>query len=235
MAFTVSTASYRTWIEEYLEEPHKRKLALGALDAFERLENAASISADDLVPIVEAASCHFVRVWEIGADLLNRLAVHHQAAQDAIRNMLGDRKAEVRFHAIVALLGWSELPAAFTGSLIRLGLRDKSHQVRGKAAEAACRLGLTGLIRELEASLKDEKHPIARQSLELAVALLRDGYLLQRTGGKLTNVWVKRERGRGWCISVPITDDDLRRGRLSAIIAGAKAMPPRPQISSGVT
>src|SRR6516225_9712128 len=89
MAFTVSTASYRTWIEEYLEEPHKRKLALGALDAFERLENAASISADDLVPIVEAASCHFVRVWEIGADLLNRLAVHHQAAQDAIRNMLG--------------------------------------------------------------------------------------------------------------------------------------------------
>ena len=122
-----------------------------------------------------------------------------------------------------------------TGSLIRLGLRDKSHQVRGKAAEAACRLGLTDLIRELEASLKEEKHPIARQSLELAVALLRDGYLLQRTGGKLTNVWVKRERDRGYCISVPITDDDLRNGRLSAIIAGAKAMPPRPQIGSGAT
>jgi HEAT repeat protein len=195
-----------------------------ALDAFERIENAASISADEIAPIVDAARCRFVRVWEIGADLLNRLAVRHEKARNAIVKMLRDRKAEVRFQAI-ALLGLSRLPASFAASLIQMGLHDRSHQVRGKVAEAACQFALTDLIADLEASLIAERHAIARQSLEFAVALLRDGYLLQRTGGKLTNVWVRRERNRGWCISVPITDDDLRTGKLDTIIARAKAMP----------
>jgi hypothetical protein len=224
MLVTVSTACYRTWLNEYLGEPQMRQLASEALDAFERIEDAASISADEIVPIVDAASCRFVRVWEIGADLLKRLAVRHQAAQNAISRMLHDRNAGIRFQA-VALLGLSRLPRPFAASLIRLGLRDRSHQVRGKVAEAACQLGLTELIAELEASLTEEKHPIARQSLEFAVALLRDGYLLQRTRGKLTNIWVRRERNRGWCISVPITDDDLHSGKLETIIASAKAMP----------
>jgi hypothetical protein len=224
MLVVVSTTSYRTWIDEYLDEPQKRQLALEALDAFERIENAASISIDEIAPIVDAASCRFVRVWEIGADLLNRLAVRHEEARNAIIRMLRNRKAAVRFQAI-ALLGLSKLPGPFAASLIQLGLCDRSHQVRGKVAEAACQLGLTHLIADLEASLATETHAIALQSLEFAVALLRDGYFLQRTGDKLTNVWVRREGNRGWCISVPITDDDLRSGKLDDIIAKAKAMP----------
>ena len=224
MLVTVSIESYRTWIDEYLDEPRKRLLALEALDAFERIENTASISPDEIAPIVDAARCHFVRVWEIGADLLNRLAAQHEEARNAIVKMLHDRKVAVRFQAI-ALLGLSKLPGPFVTSLIQLGLRDRSHQIRGKVAEAACQLGLTGLIADLEASLATENNAIALQSLEFAVALLQDGYLLQRTGGKLTNIWVRRERNRGWCISVPISDDDFRAGKLDTIIARAKAMP----------
>jgi hypothetical protein len=215
--------SYRTWIDEYLVEPQKRKLALGALDAFERLENATSISNSEIVPILEAAECRFVRVWEIGAHLLSKLAAKHSAAQEALLIMLRNRKAEVRFQSI-ALLGGSSIPPSFAAHLIRLALRDKSYQVRGKVAEAACQLGLTEMLPDLQESLDAEKHPIARQALEFAVALLRDGYLLQRHGGKLTNVWVRREREHGYAISVPITDDDLKAGKLDSIIADAKAM-----------
>jgi HEAT repeat protein len=196
MTVLASIASYRTWIDEYLEEPHKRRLALEALDAFERLENATRVSANQIVPILDAAKCRFVRVWEIGADSLNRLAVRHPSAQDALGIMLRDRNADVRFQAI-ALLGISSLPQSFAESLVRIGLNDKSYQVRGKVAEAACQLGLRALVPQLKESLNVEKHAIARQSLEFAIALLRDGFLLQRTDGKLTNVWVKRERGRG--------------------------------------
>lgn len=222
MTFIVSIASYRTWVDEYLAEPPKRRLATEALDAFERVENATKVSANQIVPILDAAKCRFVRVWEIGADLLNRLAVRHPAAQDALGIMLCDRKSEVRFQAI-ALLGISSLPELFVQGLIRIGLNDKSYQVRGKVAEAACQLGLKSLLPELQESLEVEKHATARHSLEFAVALLRDGFLLQRTDGKVTNVWVKRDRGSGWYISVPITDDDLRSGRLAAIITDAKS------------
>jgi hypothetical protein len=221
MLVTVSIASYRTWINEYLGEPERRHLASAALDAYERIEDSANLSAEELGPIVDAATCRFVRVWEIGADLLNRLAVRHHAAQNAIRRMLHDRKADVRFHAI-ALLGSSPLPRPFAASLIRLGLHDRSNEVRGKAAEAACQLGLTELIAELEASLAEEKHPIARRCLEFAVALLCDGYLVQKADGKVTNVWVRGERDRGWCVSVPMTEDDLRSGQLETIIESAK-------------
>lgn len=106
-----------------------------------------------------------------------------------------------------------------------MGLRDRSNEVRGKVAEAACQLGLTNLIEELEAAVRVEKHANARQAMEFAIALLRDGYLLQKTDGKLTNIWVKRERDQGYCISVPICDDDLIGGKLDAIIAMAKTRP----------
>src|SRR6476619_3965285 len=138
----------RDWLDEVLKEPEKRKLAFAALDAFDQLENVATISPDKLVPIIEAASCRFAPVWEIGADLLNHLAVRHQEARDAIRNMLHDRTADVRFQAIT-LLGSSKIPVSFAASLIRLGLRDRSYVVRGRVAEAACQLGLTELIPDL--------------------------------------------------------------------------------------
>lgn len=112
MKFVSSTASYRTWVEEYLEGANKRGLALQALDSFDRIENATNICAEELVPIINAARCPFVRVWEIGVDLLNRLAVSHQPARDAIYNMISDRKAAVRYQAI-ACLGLSDLPSAF--------------------------------------------------------------------------------------------------------------------------
>jgi hypothetical protein len=219
----VTTASYRTWIDEYLEEPDKRRLALAALDAFDRIENAAMISEDDLAPIIEASSCRFVRVWEIGVDLLYRLARQNEVARNGILKMFRDRKAAIRFQAIV-MLGWANLSPPFTKSLIRLGLRDKSHQVRSKLAEVACRHGFADLIPDLEASLATETHSGARESLEFCLALLRDGYLLQRIGGKLTGLWVKGERNLGWCISVPITEDDLRAGKLDEIIASARSI-----------
>jgi HEAT repeat protein len=220
-----STATYRTWIREHLAEPKKQRLAIRALDAYDRIENADGIAASDIILIVHAASCPFVRVWEIGVELLNRLGVRHEEARNAILNMLRDRKAAVRFQAI-AMLGLSELPHPFAASLIQLGLCDRSYQVRGTAAEAACQLGFAELIADLEASLTTEQHAVARQSLEVAVALLRDGYLVQRNRGKFTNVWVREEGGgRGWIVYVPLTKEDLRAGKLDSIIARGKAVP----------
>ena len=224
MMVVASVESYRTWIDQNLEEPERRRLASRALDAFERLEIAASIATGELRPILDAVKCHYVRVWEIGADLLNRLAFNHQAAQEALIALLHEKKASVRFQSI-ALLGWSSVPTSLASCLIRLGLCDKSYEVRGRVAEAAYQLGLVEVIPDLEGSLVTEKHSVARYCMEFAVALLRDGYLLQRDRGKLTNVWVKRERERGYCTSVPITDDDLNAGRLASIIAGAKSRP----------
>lgn len=194
MLSTVSTESYRTWIDECLVEPQRRRIASEALDAFDRMENAATILPESIEPIVAAASCRYVRVWEIGADLLNRLAVRHSAAQNAIINLLRDRKADIRFHAIV-LLGLSHLPGALARSLIRLGLRDRSYQVRGKVAEAACQLGLTDLIADLEFARSDEKHPIARKCLEslpLSLIAVAGGARTMRQAVAESNVQSKK-------------------------------------------
>jgi len=218
-----SVVLYRASVDQDFKEREKRDLVCNALDAFDRLTLHAPNSERELAQILRAFKCRFIRVWEIAADLLSRLAAKYEVAQQAFVTLLCDQKAEIR-RRVLTPVAIGCVSKEFAARLIRLGLRDRSYEVRGFAAEAACEFELTGLVPELQAALIVEKHPRARQCLEFAVALLRDGYFLQRDNAKLTNVWVKRARGRG-DISVPITDDDLNTGRLEAILEYARSRP----------
>jgi hypothetical protein len=98
------------------------------------------------------------------------------------RRMAVDSRSHVRFNAILCLK--KATPLDFTLRLIRQGLRDKSANVRGKAADWAGRLRIRQVVSDLEAALAVEKNKKARETIEFELRLLRDGYILtQETDG----------------------------------------------------
>jgi hypothetical protein len=221
MLVGVSIASYRAWVGDHVEEPKKRHLAIDALDAFERLQSAKSVSAQQLVPIVDAAQCQFVRIWEIGTHLLCTLAENHAEAQGAIRAMLVSKHARVRYQSI-ALLRLTSVPRSFAVDLLRLALRDKSWQVRGKASESAGWLGVKELLPDLQEALRVEKHAICRECLNFDFTMLRDGYLLCQPEGVL---YVNLNRDGYYWRSVPVTVEELATRGLKPVIAEARSLP----------
>jgi hypothetical protein len=205
-----------------LKEPKKRSLVLHALTAFERLEQATAPSHGDLSAIVEAASCRYLRVWEIGAHLLHILAGRHQAAQVALRTMFASRKATLRFRVIV-FLRFSSAPESFAKELIQLALCDRSHEIREAGADMAGWLGLTELLPALRQSLAIEKYRAARDCLSFTVAMLQDGYLLRREEGKPTILYVNLKQEGYYWMSFPIKDSDVMKQGLESIIEEARS------------
>jgi hypothetical protein len=207
---------YPTWLENNVKEAEKRRLLELAIDAYEEANAARTVTAKQIAPIVVAANSRFTWVWEKGCDLLVSLARKHPAARDAMWEMLNSRKVNVRFQ-IVACLD-SRVPQSLSLQMIRQAIYDKGNRVRIKAAEAADRLHLKELLPDLESRLASEDHPNAKEAIEDAIAMLRDGYRLEYEGDER---WLTVRTTSGWAL-VSITQQDIDKGRLQSIIRRTK-------------
>src|SRR5262249_42283979 len=130
-----------------------------------------------LAPIVEAASSSRRPLYENATSFLGKLTAEHRLARESVERMAADARSHVRFNAILCLK--KAMPLEFTLRLIRQGLRDRSANVRGKAADWAGRLRVREVVPDLEAALAAEKNAKAKQTIEFELRLLRDGYILE--------------------------------------------------------
>src|SRR5262245_33657756 len=85
---SITTAQHRAWLRGTVPDHGKRRLALAAIAAFDRISEAAAVTNDDLSAITRAACSRFKPVWVIGADLLVRVATNYREGQNAIRDIL---------------------------------------------------------------------------------------------------------------------------------------------------
>src|SRR5689334_5874037 len=94
---SVTTSQHRDWILSAEPEAAKRRLAFAALDAFDRAAEAGKLRPDDLAAIREAACSRYSRVWDIGTDMLMRIACRWGEGQAAVRQILNSAPANARF------------------------------------------------------------------------------------------------------------------------------------------
>lgn len=174
------TDYYRGWLRNFPKEPADRmKAALAAVDAFEACERETEPSADDLQPLVFAASSPHKLVFETGCNLLVLLAARHTTAQRCLLQMAQDKNATARFHAVAYLD--AGLAEELRLEILRLALRDRSAKVRQKGIEGAERFRFKGFLSQLQEMQQTESNEAVRRSLAFHIPLLRDGYLLKRS------------------------------------------------------
>jgi len=161
----IPVAIYRDWINSRKVPSDRKQLANEALNTFEILSARKTIEPFDLEPIIQAAKSPYLVAFDIGTEMLVRLAVNNLTAQSVIREIvLGARKENERFRMIAALN--NDLPREFTIELLRKALYDKGKRVREKAAAMADTLELKELLPEIDKCLHSEPHPITKKGIE---------------------------------------------------------------------
>src|SRR5262249_14929798 len=133
-------AYYEPWLRDYLRkrQPDLEPQLLAAIDAYDTIQEEKRLDAGLLAPIVAAASSSRRPLYENATELLGKLTGEYAIARDSVEGMAVDSRSHVRFNAILCLK--KTTPIDFTLRIIRRGLRDKSANVRGKAADWAGRL-----------------------------------------------------------------------------------------------
>ena len=170
---------YEPWLRGYLRKrcPELEPALLAAIDAFDSIQQGKSVTPEVLEPIVEAASSSRRPVYENATTLLGKLTEHHAEARAAVGTMANNSRSHVRFNAILCL--GKSTPLSFSVPLLKQGLRDKSANVREKAADWAVTLRLRELVPDLEEAAAQEKNAGAAETIEFGLKLLRDGYILE--------------------------------------------------------
>ena len=141
----------------------QRRLLLAALDSFESLVGAPTISPEELAVIVEAARCRWVAAGGIGGCALAKLACQHRAAEEAFRELMASRKSHERFRAVDSLsVG---MPSSLIQEVLTRGLNDRSKVVRLCAARKCDTLQLRETLPELVRRVEVEPDPEVRRQL----------------------------------------------------------------------
>jgi hypothetical protein len=175
---------YREWFQRLPKMPAGRLApAHAAVDAFEAREHRRRITAADLAPLVVAVRSPYTAVNGTGFNLLVQLAPRHSAVRQCLVQLARDKKAGVRFGAVLAagVVRGKEfyLPEPLRREIVELALGDRSALVRRTAIEYADKFGLKDLLPRLEAMERAETNQAVLKALARHIPLLRDGYLLE--------------------------------------------------------
>lgn len=219
----------KTFVKLYRESVdyltgQKRSLVVRALAAYDVANSVAHVTQRQLDPLMKAATCDYIRVWEIGTHLLHMLAPHHPAALDCLRTMLTHNKATIRFRVVV-YLRFSSLSKSTVREFLALALRDKSYDVRGTAADIAGRRILTEMLPALRSAHQHEKHPLTRKHLSFTIGMIEDGYVLRRENETPAIIYVHLHHKDLYWKSMPIAEEHLAPRRLKSFIRRQRASP----------
>jgi hypothetical protein len=209
----------RYWVQSHPRiTDEQRRLIFAALDSFELLVGTPTVSPEDLAAIMEAARCPWVAVGDIGGRALAELAGRHQAAQDAFRVMIASRKSSERLQAVDHLS--ARMPTSLNQEILRRGINDRSKSVRLCAARKCDRLHLREMLPELEQRVEVEPAPELKQRLEFHIAMIRDGYLIERKEDGEIQLCVRKRNGWSW---QEISQEDIDNGRVLSLVAEEQA------------
>ncbi|NOU98361.1 hypothetical protein GC093_34845 [Paenibacillus sp. LMG 31456] len=172
------TTRTRKFIEEAFNNVEEKQILLATCDVYDTLEPKETITIDELEPIVNAARNKHMGVWQIGADFLWKLAIKHEVAREAIRNLITSKKVNERLQIIACIRKGVSVP--FCKEIILTAIADKKgKRVREKAAQAFKELNLKELVPIFEDALDREQDDQTKKSIEMYLGLVRDGYVLK--------------------------------------------------------
>ena len=173
-------ASYKEWLDHGYTGPRNaadEAMLLKVAEAYDAVRRDGKLSPKRLQAIVDGVSNKKMIVWANASDLLQLLSYDYTDAAEAILEMSKSRHGHVRFSALCSL--GKETSPDVVDAVIRLGLADQSSRVRWKAADRARYLGRKNLVPEIAAALNAERHAKTRDSVDLSLKLLRDGYTVE--------------------------------------------------------
>ena len=145
--------------------------------AWRTLTYSGRFDAAALDLLVDAACNGRARPADLATTYLALLSPTAAEVRQAVTRMAGDDRWQVRERAVRAAHPRS--PREFAEQLVRAGLADPHERVRAVAADRAVSSRLAELVPELERLSRAEGDPRAKQCLQRAVGLLRDGYWLE--------------------------------------------------------
>jgi hypothetical protein len=131
-------------------------------------------------------------VWSSGAKRLAECAHHFPEAGEALVALGNHRRAGVRLNVLAAVQYGPPRDVAL--ALLRRGIRDEDAKVREQAVTEAWRDGAKEILPDLEERLRVEADEQARESLEFAIAFIREGRAIR-------NGWETRRMPNGEIIT----------------------------------
>ncbi len=173
---------FEKWISGYvrLRYPELEPALRAASDADDAIRSKKCPTADLLEPIITAASSQRRPLSETGTTLLGRLAVCYPEACAAVGRMAQSKSSHVRFNAVLCLR--AGVPRDVAIEILKGALRDRSSQVRKKAADQALALRYAEMTENLEEAAAEESDARVKETLLFSTGLLRAGYLVEPRG-----------------------------------------------------
>ena len=173
-------AEYKEWLDHGYTGPRNpgdKEALLKVAGAFDAVQRDGKLTKNRLQTVVNGVSSKKALVWDGSSTLLMFLSEQFPEAATAILELSRSKQGHVRFNALCCL--GKPTPPDVVDAAIRSGLTDKSSRVRWKAAQQAHVLNRVNLVPDITAALEAERHAKTRESLDLSLKLLRDGYTLE--------------------------------------------------------
>lgn len=194
------------------DEDQLKPLLLDIAAACDAAEEAGVVSLE-AAQILKAGLSHRSRlIWGNTVDMLYSLEGFAPAVSALYAELAGSPSATARFAAICCLS--TRTPEPLVDVMLAGGLTDRSSEVRWKSGQVALNMNRQGLVPTMTKALADEKSEKARSSLEMSLALLRDGYQLRMNDDDWNLLTVPMRDGGISSLGVSQADLD-RRGVLA--------------------
>ena len=186
---------YEVWIRDSLipRYPDLERPYRASLEGYERISANNQVDEESLESIVFAASSSRRPLADSAVIFLSDLVSNYQEVREAVSLMLKNPQWNVRFNGLRCL--GPDSPQSLALDLLRGGLQDSSHRVRGLAAYKARHLRIQELIPDLERCLGIENNQSARSDIEYNLRLLRDGYCIRRESNNELYILISTEIG----------------------------------------
>ena len=174
-----------------------REAVKSGLRAYAQCEEKKIILPADIQQICRVAESPVPKIREMGIQMLLLIGQEFECARDSLLCLLSHPASKVRFSAISSFAFYRfRYPKEFVLKMIEKALEDISWKVRQFASQAASGYSevkecVTLLMRRLEKEGNEE----VRNGLRYDIAMLRDGYRIEKRPNGRYSVSVKTERG----------------------------------------
>ena len=214
---TTFREEFADWLKLVLKRhPDVKRPLLAAIDAYESCRKRKTITREMLAPIVSAALSNRAALWGSSTDFLAELTWKHRAAREAVQEMAASRDGKARFNAVLSV--GRGAPRGFRVAVLRPLIADRSSEVRWRAAESAVWVhDLPELLPDLERALASETNRKAKQTIDWAVRIMRDGYIAEREPDGQWRLTYRGEEGE--CATFWVDAADVARHGIPAVIA----------------
>jgi hypothetical protein len=175
----------REWISLHMHDAGQRHEAIAALNAFVWCQHKKKISANDVRPIIAAATMAHRPIREKAIEMLMLIGRWFAAGRNGLLAVLAHVRNEVRFSVVTLVQYWRlPFPKPFVRRFFERALADKAARVRVFAAEGIDGYDREDLLPTLEAAITKERDRKTRDSLRYSLCMLRDGYYVDRSLGR---------------------------------------------------